>query len=95
LFTNLNNFLKMENELDRTIFATSETDLERICEEECQKLKEKEFIFECLKKLRIEDFPTDLPAENKKNIEKALLTARIHDHVDIGNGLKLFGELNA
>lgn len=84
----------MERDLDRTIFAKSEADIERIYEEEYQKLKEKEFIFECLKKLRIEDFPTDLLAGSKKNIENALLTARIDDQIDLENDLKLFGKFN-
>lgn len=78
--------------LDRTIFARSEEDLHKIYEDELQKLREKEFIFECVKKLKIEEFPSNLPADSKKNIENGLLTAKIHDKIDLGNGLKLFGE---
>lgn len=77
--------------LDKTIFATSEDDLQKIYEEELKTLKEKEFIMECVMKLEIEDFPVDLSNESKKNIEEALRIFKIHRKIDIGNNLTLFG----
>lgn len=78
--------------MNRTIFPSNEDNLHEVYEEELKQMKEKEFIIECLKKLEIEDFPNELSSESKKNIEEAIKILRIHDHINIGNGLNLFGE---
>lgn len=78
--------------LDRSIFATSDDDLQQVYEEELKDLREKEFIVECAKKLEIDDFPSDLSKESRKNIEEALRILKIHRHLEIGNGMTLFGE---
>ncbi|KAL7037020.1 hypothetical protein ACKWTF_009036 [Chironomus riparius] len=72
--------------LNKTLFANSEEDLKRIYDEEHKKLSKNELILECLTKLTIQDFPSNISAESKKNIEHALLSVRISDYIDLGNG---------
>lgn len=83
---------KLIEKFDRTLFVTSEEDLEKVYDKELKSLQEKEFIIDCLKKLDIEDFPSTLSKESRARIEESLRILRIHDHLDIGGGLKLFGE---
>ncbi|KAG5680042.1 hypothetical protein PVAND_009573 [Polypedilum vanderplanki] len=77
------------NSLDKTLLTSSEDELKLIYEEENQKLLKNQLIFDCLKKLTIDDFPKDLNENSRKNIEKALLSARINDFLDLGNGQTL------
>lgn len=78
--------------MDKTLFTNNEEELQKIYEEEVQKLKQNEFKMDILKKMSIEDFPRDLPESSKKNIEKALLAVRIKDHINLKNGQKLLGK---
>jgi hypothetical protein len=78
--------------MDKTLFTNNEQELQKIYDEEVQKLKENEFKMSLLRKLKIDDFPRDLPQDSKSNIEKALLAARIKDHIKLENGQKLLGK---
>lgn len=80
----------MEN-LDKTMFTNNDDDLQKIYDEEVQKLRENEFKLDILKRLSIDDFPSDLSETSRKNIEKALLTVKIKDHITLDNGQKLLG----
>lgn len=77
--------------LNITLLTSSENELKTIHKEELEQLRKNEFIFNCLKKLTIEDFPHDLNENSKKNIEKALLSARISEYLDLGDGQTLLG----
>ncbi|XP_070493975.1 augmin complex subunit dgt2 [Chironomus tepperi] len=75
--------------LNKTLFANSEEDLKKIYDEEYKKLSKNELILECLTKLTIQDFPSNISAESKKNIDYALLSVRISDYIDLDNGQTL------
>lgn len=77
--------------LNKTLYANSEEDLKKIYDEEHKKLSKNELVLECLTKLTIQDFPSNLSAESKKNIEHALLSVRISDYIDLGNEQTLLG----
>jgi hypothetical protein len=77
--------------LNKTLFTNSEEDLKKIYDEEHKKLSRNELILECLTKLTIQDFSSNISAESKKNIENALLSVRISDYIDLGNGQTLLG----
>lgn len=81
--------------LDKSLFTNNEEELKKIYDEEVEKLLENEFKLSLLKRLSVEDFPRDLPNESKKNIDKALLTIKIKDHISLENGQKLLGELKS
>jgi hypothetical protein len=80
------------NFLNKTLFANSEDDLKKIYDEEHLKLSKNELILECLTNLTIEDFPSSISEASKKNIEHALLSVRISDYIDLGNGQTLLGK---
>lgn len=81
--------------LNKTLLTNDENDLKKIYEEEVQKLRENDFKLSVLKRLNIEDFPNDLPEKSKKNIDRALIAVKIRDHINLGNGQKLLGELTS
>lgn len=78
--------------LDKTLLTSNEQELKKIYDEEVQKLKANEFKMKSLQSLTIEDFPRDIPEASKKNIERALLAAKVRDHINLGNGQKLLGD---
>lgn len=83
----------MEN-LDKTMFTNNEEDLQKIFEEEANKLQRNQRKLEILKKMSLDDFAHDLPENSKKKIEKALLAVKIKDNITMDNGLKVLGKLN-
>lgn len=83
----------MEN-LDKTMFTNNEEDLQKIYEEEAAKLQKNQRKLEILKKITENDFPSNLPENSKRNIEKALLAVRIKDHITMDNGQKVLGDFN-
>lgn len=82
------------NTLDKTLLTNNGKELHKIYEEEARKLQENEFKLNLLQKLSIDDFPSDLAVESKVNIEKALLSVQIRDHICLDNGQKLLGMVN-
>ena len=86
-------FLTMEN-LDKTMFTNNEDDLQKIYEEEANKLHANQFKIDILKKIVIEDFSNNLSETSRGNIEKALLAVRIRDHITMDNGQRILGNLN-
>lgn len=83
----------MEN-LDKTMFTSNEDDLQKIYDEEANKLHANQFKIDILKRISIEDFSKNLSETSRKNIEKALLAVRIRDHITLDNGQKVLGNLN-
>jgi hypothetical protein len=78
--------------LDKTLFTNSDEGLKRIHKEETEKLRRNEMVFDCLKKINIDDF-TNISSEQKEVIEKALLAAKISDYFDdFGDGQKLLSK---
>lgn len=82
----------MMNALDQSLLTNKEEELRKIYEVEARKLKENSFKIDLLKRLEIEDFPSDLSKASKKNIQKALTTIKIKDHINLENGQKLLGK---
>lgn len=78
---------------DKTLYTTKDENLKMIYQEELQKLRENEFKLRVLQELTVEDFPNELSESSKSNIDKALLSIKIRDHISLGNGQKVLGEL--
>lgn len=79
--------------LDKTLLTSNEQELKKIYDEEVQKLMANEFKMKILQSLTIEDFPRDIPESSKKNLERALLAAKIRDQINLGQNQKLLGDI--
>lgn len=78
---------------DKTLLVSSEEELQKIYDEEGRKLHENGLIVQCLKLIKIEDLPKNLPEKSRKSIEMALLAVKIHDHSRLSNNQKVLGEI--
>lgn len=79
------------NALDQSLLTNKEEELRKIYEEEARKLQENNFKLGVLQRLKIEDFPSDLPETSKKNIQRAITAVGIKNHINLENGQKLLG----
>lgn len=78
--------------LDRTLLAKNDEELKQVYDDEVKKLKENEFKLKILQKLRIEDFPKITEETSKRNIEKALISIVLRDHINLGQGQKVLSK---
>lgn len=75
--------------MDTTLFSNTCEELQNIYEFEVLELHKNELILKCLKRIKPLDLNVD--EKSKKNIEKALLSVRISDYIELDVDNKLLG----
>lgn len=76
--------------MDTTLFSNTCEELQQIYDFEVLKLHKNELILKCLKRIKSIE---NVDEKSKKNIEKALLSVRISDYIDLEADHKLLGTL--
>lgn len=74
--------------MDTTLFSNTSEELQKIYEFEVLKLHKNELILKCLKRIKTID---NVDEKSKKNMEKALLSVRIKDFIELEPDNKLLG----
>lgn len=74
--------------MDTTLFSNTSEELQKIYEFEVLKLHKNELILKCLKRIKTIDNEDE---KSKKNMEKALLSVRIRDYIELEPDNKLLG----
>ncbi|CAO1408444.1 unnamed protein product [Diamesa tonsa] len=74
--------------MDTTLFSNTCEELQQIYDFEVLKLHKNELILKCLKRIKSIE---NVDEKSKKNMEKALLSVRISDYIDLETDHKLLG----